>query len=85
VLPLANAVALRREVPSIRLDPATRRVVELQALPSGALIEDAERILDRAAVEESSTVMVRVLHQDGVVGLSEVSVPALRHALEEGA
>ena len=84
MLPLSDVVALQRAVPSIRLDPVSRRAIRQEPLPTGTLIEGAAEILGRAEVEESATVTVTVRHAGGLVGLSEINARALRAALEVG-
>jgi hypothetical protein len=76
------ALALRREVPAVALDPLTRREAGRHVLPVGTLIDDAKRVIEQAEAAGLTQVRVRVLENDAWAGFELVDVATLRAALD---
>lgn len=78
----ASCLALRREVFSVSLDPATLRETRRGFLPVGALVEAGASVVQQAVSLHLESVAIRVrTPYSSQVSVERVGVESLRNAL----
>jgi hypothetical protein len=68
---------LRREVPSVTLDPLTQTEIRRGVLPAGTLIENVDAVLQDAMDRQLESVVVRARDGAGWTGFERIALPEL--------
>jgi hypothetical protein len=79
--PPSSWLALRRELSSISIDPATKSEITGALLLAGTMILDGVDILRRADAQQLESVTVLISHVDGWLGFARLETRAFRLAI----